>query len=137
MYEDDVGTGDITTEAVIKPMKIKAMIKAKDDGILAGVFEACSLLEKIGIKVKELIKEGSEIKKGDIIMELEGDARKMMQAERTVLDFLTRLSGIATLTNQMVKEVMTYLLLLDLHHTLLARMLYYLFYRLLKFCLYQ
>jgi nicotinate-nucleotide pyrophosphorylase len=46
MYEDDLGNGDITTEAVIKPMKIKAVIKAKDDGILAGVFEASSLLEK-------------------------------------------------------------------------------------------
>jgi len=107
MYEDDLGTGDITTEAVIKPMKIKAIIKAKDDGILAGMFEARSLLEKLGIKVKELIKEGSDIKKGDIIIEMEGDARKIMQAERTVLNFLTRMSGIATLTNKMAKETKT------------------------------
>ncbi|MDI6826267.1 MAG: carboxylating nicotinate-nucleotide diphosphorylase [Candidatus Aenigmarchaeota archaeon] len=107
MYEDDLGTGDITTEAVIKPMIIKAIIKAKDDGILAGVFEARSLLEKLGVKVKESIKEGSEIKKGDVILELEGDARKIMQAERTVLNFLTRLSGIATLTSKMVKETKT------------------------------
>jgi len=107
MYEDDLGSEDITTEAVIKPMKIKAVIKAKDDGILAGVFEARSLLEKLGIKVKELIKEGSELKKGDIVMEIEGDARKIMQAERTVLNFLIRLSGIATLTNKMTKETKT------------------------------
>jgi len=104
MYEDDLGPGDITTEAVIKPMKIKAIIKAKDNGILAGLFEAHSLLEKLGVKVKEMINEGKEIKKGDIIMEMEGDARKIMQAERTVLNFLTRMSGIATLTNQMVEE---------------------------------
>jgi len=107
MYEDDLGTGDITTEAVIKPMKIKAIIKAKDDGILAGVFEARSLLEKLEVKAKELIKEGSEIKKEDIIMEMEGDARKIIQAERTVLNFLTRMSGIATLTNQMAKQTKT------------------------------
>ena len=107
MYEDDIGTGDITTEAVIKPINIKAIIKVKEDGILAGVFEACSLLEKLGIKVKELVKKGSEIKKGDIIMEIEGDARKIMQAERTVLNFLSRLSGIATLTNKLVNKTKT------------------------------
>ncbi len=107
MYEDDVGNGDITTQSVIKPMNIKAVIKANDDGILAGVFEARSLLEKLGIKVKELIKEGNEIKKGDIILEIEGDARKILEAERTVLNFLIRLSGIATITNEMVKTSKT------------------------------
>jgi len=104
MYEDDLGSGDITTDAVIKSIKVKAIIKAKDDGILAGVFEVKSLLERLGIEVKELIKEGSEIKKGDIAMEMEGDARMIMQAERTVVNFLTRLSGIATLTHKMVKN---------------------------------
>jgi nicotinate-nucleotide pyrophosphorylase (carboxylating) len=104
MYEDDLRNGDITTEAVIKFMNIKAVIKAKDDGILAGVFEASSLLEKLGVKVKELAKEGTKIKKGDIILEIEGDARKIMQAERTILNFLSRLSGIATLTNKLTSK---------------------------------
>jgi nicotinate-nucleotide pyrophosphorylase (carboxylating) len=104
MYEDDVGTEDITTEALIRPMNIKAIIKAKENGILAGIFETHSLLEKLGVKVKELVKEGSEIKKGDIIMEIEGDATKIMQAERTVMNFLPRLSGIATLTNKLVNK---------------------------------
>jgi len=104
MYEDDLGTGDITTEAIIKPIKIKAIVKAKDNGILAGVFETRSLLERLGIEVKESVKEGSEIKKGDIIMEIEGDARKIMQAERTVMNFLSRLSGIATLTKKLVNK---------------------------------
>ncbi len=107
MYEDDLGTGDITTEAVIKPINIKAVIKAKDNGILAGVLEARSLLERLGIEVKESVKEGSGIKNGDIIMEIEGDARKIMQAERTVMNFLSRLSGIATLTNKLVNESKT------------------------------
>ena len=107
MYKDDLGTGDITSEAVLKPMRIKAIIRAKDDGILAGVFEARSLLEKLGIKVKELIKEGSKSKKEDVILEMEGDARKIMQTERTVLNFLSRLSGIATITNKMVKTTKT------------------------------
>jgi len=102
MYEDDIGSGDITSEAVVKPMKIKAIIKSEDNGILAGVFEAHSLLKKLGVNVKELIKDGSKIKKDDIIMEIEGDARKIMQAERSLLNFLTRSSGIATLTNKLV-----------------------------------
>ena len=46
MYENDLGTGDITAEAVIKPMNIKAIMIAKGDGILAGMFEVRSLLEK-------------------------------------------------------------------------------------------
>ena len=104
MYEDDLGTGDITTEAVIKPMKIKAIIKAEGDGILAGIFEARSLLEKLGIEVKESVEDGSEIKKGEVIMKIEGDARKIMRAKRAVLNFLARLSGIATLTNKLVKK---------------------------------
>jgi len=106
-YEDDLGTGDVTTNSVIKPMNIKAVIIAKDDGILAGVFEARSLLEKVGVKIKELKKEGSQIKKGDIVLEMEGDAKKIMNVERTVLNFLVRLSGIATLTNKMVKSTKT------------------------------
>ncbi len=107
MYEDDLGNGDITTEAAIKPMKIKAIIKSNDDGIIAGIFEARSLFEKLGIKVKEFVKEGNKIKKGDVILEVEGDARKIMQSERTALNFLIRLSGIATLTNKMVKSTKT------------------------------
>jgi len=104
MYEDDLGKGDITTEAVIRPINIKAIIKAKDKGILAGVFEVRYLLEKLGVKVKELVKEGSEVQKGDILLEIEGNAGKIMQAERTVLNFLSRLSGIATLTNELVNK---------------------------------
>jgi nicotinate-nucleotide pyrophosphorylase (carboxylating) len=107
MYKDDLGTEDITSEAVLKPMKIKAIIRAKDDGILAGVFEARSLLEKLDIKVKELKKDGDEIKKGDVVLEIEGDAKNILKAERIALNFLTRMSGIATITNKMVKATKT------------------------------
>jgi nicotinate-nucleotide pyrophosphorylase (carboxylating) len=107
MYEDDLGNGDITSEAVLKPMKIKAIIRAKDDGILAGVFEARSLLEKLDIKVKELKKDGDEIKKGDVVLEVEGDAKNILKAERIALNFLTRMSGIATITNKMTKATKT------------------------------
>lgn len=107
MYEDDLGSGDVTSSAVIKPMKVKAIVKTKGDGILAGVFEAQYLLGKLGIEVKKTMKEGTEIKKGDIVLEMEGDAKMIMQAERTVVNFLGRMSGIATLTNKMVKKSKT------------------------------
>lgn len=103
-YENDVGNGDITTEAIVKPMTVKAVIKSKENGILAGVYEVHSLLEKLNIKIKPLFNDGDEIKKDSIIMEIEGDVRKIIQAERTVLNFLSRLSGVATSTNQIASK---------------------------------
>jgi len=103
-YEDDLGSGDVTSDAVVKPMNVKARIKSNGNGILAGVLEARFLFEKLGIEVKELIKEGSKIKKGDVVMELEGDVKKILQAERTALNFLIRLSGIATATHELVSK---------------------------------
>ncbi len=103
-YKNDVGDGDITTEAIIKPIPIRAVIRSKEDGILAGVYEVCSLFEKLGIKVKTFFEDGDEIKKGYVVMEIEGDARKIFQAERTVLNFITRLSGIATATHEIAKK---------------------------------
>lgn len=103
-YENDLGSGDITTEAVVKPMAINAVIKSKDEGILAGAYEATSLFEKLGVKVKQIYDDGDEIKKGSVVMELEGDAGKILQAERTALNFITRLSGIATATHEIASK---------------------------------
>jgi len=103
-YKNDVGNGDITTEAIAKPMIVKAIIKSKENGILAGSYEVRHLFEKLDVKVKPLFNDGDEIKKSSIIMEIEGDIRKILQAERTVLNFLTRLSGVATATNQITSK---------------------------------
>ena len=100
-YEADLGRGDITANSVLKPMKIKAIIKSEDSGILAGMLEARLLLKKLKIHSKEFFKEGARIRKGDTVLELQGDARQILSAERTLLNFLTRLSGIATLTHEM------------------------------------
>ena len=101
-YEDDLGIGDVTSDAIVKSVRVKARIKSNGDGILAGVLEARFLFEKLGIEVKESIEEGSEIKKGDVVMGLEGDMKNILQAERTALNFLSRLSGIATATHELV-----------------------------------
>jgi len=104
VYKNDLGNGDITTEAIVKPITVKAIVKSKENGILAGVYEVRSLFEKLDVKVKPFFEDGDEIKKDSIVMEIEGDIRKILQAERTVLNFITRLSGIATATNQIASK---------------------------------
>jgi len=105
MLEEDVGFGDITTEAIVpKDIRVKAHIIAKTSGIIAGVEEVSLLLRELNINVKYAINDGSKVSAGTVIMEIEGPARTILTCERTVLNLLMRMSGIATLTHQMVKE---------------------------------
>lgn len=98
--------GDITTSSII-PLnkKIKAIIITKEDGVITGLDVAKRVFLEINKKIifKKKIKEGSFVKKGKIIAEIEGSARAILSGERTALNFLQRLSGIATLTNKFVK----------------------------------
>lgn len=100
---DDIGKGDITTEAVIKkPIQVKAVVISKSSGILCGLLEAKELLK--GLNVKSNKKEGDKIRKGDVLLMLEGDGRKMLQNGRIALNYLQVLSGIATTTNELAKK---------------------------------
>jgi nicotinate-nucleotide pyrophosphorylase (carboxylating) len=106
--KEDIGTGDITTEILVPAaLKTKAIILAKAQGVLAGIEIARRVFLKLdpGIKFKTLIKDGSTLKPGDIIAELHGNARAILTGERTALNFLQRLSGIATHTSQFVTRV--------------------------------
>ncbi len=102
---EDVGTGDITSEILI-PAKLqaKATFIAKADGILAGIDIARLIFVKVdpAIKFKILLKDGAELKPGDVIANVTGNARSILKAERLALNFLQRLSGIATQTKQYV-----------------------------------
>jgi len=108
---EDIGSGDITTDSLIrKDIKVKAIILAKENGILAGL-EIAKLCFKIldrNIVFIPKKREGEEIKKGQIIAEIEGKADKILNAERTALNFLMHLSGIATLTKRFVERVKPY-----------------------------
>lgn len=101
-YLHDVGTGDITTKVFVErnPV-IQATITAKEAGIFAGVEEACWLLNRLKIKDLRFKKEGQKIKKGEAVMVLEGKAHSILKAERTLLNLLQRMSGIATRTMKM------------------------------------
>jgi len=108
---EDILTGDITSESTIQEnLLAKAYFLSKDNGIIAGLDVACAVFHAIdqGIVFKKLISDGSEISKGQIIAEIEGKARSLLTAERTSLNFLQRLSGIATNTSRYVKAVAGY-----------------------------
>ena len=113
---EDVGKGDITTNLIIpKGRKVEALIRAKEEGIIAGlpvaelVFKIVqSPKSKVQSQFKVKVKEGAKVKKGQVIAEVSGDARSILTAERTALNFLQRLSGIATLTNRFVEKVKPY-----------------------------
>lgn len=108
---EDIGKGDITTNTLIPPnRKIRANIIAKQKGVIAGL----PLISKIykylnkNIKVTLKVKDGAKVKEGQVVAIIKGPAHQILTGERTVLNFLGRLSGIATLTNQYVQKVREY-----------------------------
>jgi nicotinate-nucleotide pyrophosphorylase (carboxylating) len=102
---EDIGPGDATSEAIIpKGLVWRARVIAKEDMILAGGHIATAVFKTVDkkIAVKLLKKDGARLKKGAVIMTARGPARSLLAAERTALNFLQRLSGIATLTGRFV-----------------------------------
>ena len=106
MLKEDEGFGDITSNALIPEDKtFYAKLVSKDDGILAGIEVIKGMFEEYGIDILSSMDDGDKIKKGDILLELEGNARKILLLERTALNLLMRMSGVATKTNRTVKSV--------------------------------
>lgn len=98
---DDVGTGDITTDNIIPAgTKRKARMVAKADGVVAGLPIAEMVFRKLDPDLiwNPKVKEGEKINKGDVLVEFEGSYRALLTGERTALNFLQRLSGIATMS---------------------------------------
>ena len=97
--QDDISYSDVTTNSLINKNKnIKAVIIAKQDGIIAGIDEISAFLRKNKINVIEKSKDGAKVKNNSAILEIYGNARKILAYERTLLNILQRMSGIATLT---------------------------------------
>ncbi|HSW55537.1 MAG TPA: carboxylating nicotinate-nucleotide diphosphorylase [Ignavibacteriaceae bacterium] len=106
--DEDIQSGDVTTQAVIPDSVLgngKFLVKAI--GVIAGLSVTKNVFEmvddEIGFKV--LIPDGGKVKVGDIVAEVEGKASSILTAERTALNFLQRMSGIATLTNDFVEKI--------------------------------
>lgn len=102
---EDIGYGDITSGIIPYAEEGKAKIFAKSSGIVAGIEEARHLFSDNGINVDSKCEDGDKIEKGVIIMELEGNLRHILMVERTALNFLMKLSSIATSTADFVKVV--------------------------------
>lgn len=105
---EDIGSGDITTDALIpKDLVVKAKIIAKEKGIIAGLKIAEKVFKQLDAKIKFHTKlhDGDEILESAIIAEISGNARSILEAERTALNFLQRLSGIATLARKFANKI--------------------------------
>ena len=101
---EDVGKGDITSSLLPKKI-ITARIITRQNGTLAGVKFAKEIFCLKGCKVKILKKDGSKIRPNQIILKVSGYAKSVLTCERTVLNLLTRMSGIATQTNNLVEKI--------------------------------
>ncbi len=109
--KEDIGKGDITTNALFpKPMKVTAKIIARESGVICGLCAVSDVFKMLDRRIQVIRKAdgGSKIKKGQVVCIIKGDARKILAGERTALNFLGRLSGIATLTNKYVEKVKPY-----------------------------
>ncbi len=104
---EDVGYGDVTSQALIPPeLQGQASILVKANGILAGIDVARVVFLKVdpSLKVEVLIKDGDKIKPGDIIATVTGRVINILKAERVAINFLQKLSGIASQTAQYVAK---------------------------------
>lgn len=106
LLKSDIHKNDATTNSIIKSNKnISAAIVAKEDGILAGADEFKLLNQDL--KINALKNDGSKIKNNEVIMEISGGVKKILQRERVSLNLLQRMSGIATLTNMLSKKMLS------------------------------
>lgn len=104
--EEDISTGDLATNALIaKGQRATALITAKADGVISGLAVAERVLETISTEeyyFEPYLQDGDRVAKGDKILKIEGTYRDLLTSERLMLNFLQRMSGIATATRQMV-----------------------------------
>ena len=106
LSEDSI-TDDLTSQATITQSQVsEARFVTRKSGVIAGCLVAAAVLEQCGIKEYELlVKDGQEVSANTELIRLKAETRSILKAERTALNFLSHLSGIATFTNLWVKEV--------------------------------
>jgi nicotinate-nucleotide pyrophosphorylase (carboxylating) len=103
LKEDLNEEGDITSNALFDNEEAEAYIVAKEKCIVAGLEEAKAVFEHLGAKVSLLCKDGNEVKKNQKVMYITGKAKDILIGERLALNFICKMSGIATETNNLVK----------------------------------
>jgi len=101
---EDVQSGDITS-ILLPKKKIKAKIISRQEGILAGIRFARDIFYLKGCRVRIIKKDGTKVKSNKTILQVSGDAKAVLSCERTVLNLLARMSGIATQTSLLVSKI--------------------------------
>ncbi len=108
--EEDIGSGDVTTDTIVPAdASLRGRIIAKQDGVVAGLEVARHVMLALDERVTfaAMVADGSNVTRGTVLAEIEGSARALLTGERTALNFLGRMSGIATLTRRFVDAVKT------------------------------
>ncbi|MCL1905323.1 MAG: carboxylating nicotinate-nucleotide diphosphorylase [Methanomassiliicoccaceae archaeon] len=101
---EDVGHGDVTTDILVPDVGGKAEITCESDAVMAGLGEAITIFEHRGVRCFPFVTDGERVKKGTAVLGLSGPLKEIMTMERTALNFMMRMSGIATETNDIVTE---------------------------------
>lgn len=102
--KEDIEIADITSEALLSDEKTKGQIVCKQDCVVAGIEEACEVFIYFGLNVHTEFSDGDRISKHDVILTVEGRAKDILAGERLTLNFLGRMSGIATETRKLVDK---------------------------------
>jgi nicotinate-nucleotide pyrophosphorylase (carboxylating) len=103
---DDIGLGDVTAAAIIPPnLSVKAEVIAKEAGVAAGIEEAKILAEYLRLTVNVKVVDGEKIKNQQVLLQISGDAQTILSVERTLLNLLSRMSGIATKTRMLTEKL--------------------------------
>jgi len=101
---EDIGYGDITTDAIIDPrLRAEAVVTCKEEAVIAGLDEAMILLRLSNCKGTTLVRDGEKVRAGTKILRATGPARQLLRIERTLLNLVSHMSGIATATAELVR----------------------------------
>ena len=103
--DEDIGPGDITTDIFVPDVRGKACVICEEDAVVAGSAEAAEIFGLLGVSSEQLAADGEKVRAGEKIMILEGPLRGILTGERVALNFLMRMSGIATETDSIVRKV--------------------------------
>src|SRR5215469_16581835 len=108
LLEDLGRAGDITTDAVVpKEAIVEAVIAARQPGVVAGLEAACLAFELVdpGLRIERVRADGERVTRGDVVARIAGRARGVLSAERTALNLLSRMSGVATATRVLADAI--------------------------------
>jgi nicotinate-nucleotide pyrophosphorylase (carboxylating) len=104
--KEDIGWGDITSEALIDDGQMaKGRLFFREDGVAAGLDEVATIFRILGCEVNAIMRDGSSVSRDQTLMEINGPAKALLGGERTALNILSRMGGIATTVSKIAAQV--------------------------------